>query len=416
MDYFTNRLFRPALFAFSILLCLGSLVRTADAAEVCTGTQGPMTDGSGNTCTSFITTLGTASASAGSTGGNDSTATSTATLSGTATSTADFDSTATSTATNSGTATATASNFSTATSTADTSGTATSTASNHDTAEAFATLSGTATATATLAGSVVCVFATNSGTATGGDTFGGTCSGDAVVVSSTPGDSCGVAAGTPCAGAEGTPTAILGSEGAYLLSYYDVSTGFDASAGGYGGAGHSGGVGDALLRIVNAGNYETGGGPATGDVCANIYVFNDIQEMEECCQCDLSADSLRTLSVINDLLKNPFTGAESTEAGVIKIIGVAPSLQSAGPSPASKCHDSTINPLPNLAEGLHAWLNHTEQMGISAAPFGFVTSTSVEAFSHSRLDSGELSSLYDECAFINEHGSGRGICTCGFGD
>ena len=209
--------------------------------------------------------------------------------------------------------------------------------------------------------------------------------------------------------------AIVQSDGAYLLSYYDVSTGFDASAGGYGGAGSSGGVGDALLRIVNAGNYETGGGPASGDVCANIYVFNDIQELEECCQCDLSADSLRTLSVINDLLKNPFTGKESTEAGVIKIIGVKPLAQSETP-PFSRCYDSTVNPLPFLAGGLHAWLNHTEQMGISAAPYGFVTSTSVEEFEHSRLDSGELASLYDQCDFINEHGSGRGICTCGLGD
>ena len=54
---------------------------------------------------------------------------------------------------------------------------------------------------------------------------------------------------------------IQGSEGAYLLSYYDTSTAFGKSEGGYGGAGHSGGSGDALLRIVNAGNYEvTGGG------------------------------------------------------------------------------------------------------------------------------------------------------------
>ena len=172
-------------------------------------------------------------------------------------------------------------------------------------------------------------------------------------------------------------------DGVYLLSYYDVSTGFDASAGGYGGAGSSGGVGDALLRIVNAGNFEVATGgcsghridklPRSGDVCANIYVFNDIQEMEECCQCNLSANSLRTISVINDLLKNPFTGSESTEAGVIKILGVRPLTQ----GPPSVCNHSTTVPL-RLADGLHAWVNHTEQMGISAPPFGFVTSTSVE--------------------------------------
>ena len=49
-------------------------------------------------------------------------------------------------------------------------------------------------------------------------------------------------------------------------------------------------------------------------------------------------------------------------------------------------------------------------------PFGFVTSTSVEEFQHSALDSGELTQLYNECAFINAHGSGHGICRCGLGD
>ena len=27
------------------------------------------------------------------------------------------------------------------------------------------------------------------------------------------------------------------------------------------------------------------------NLCAYIFVFNDVQEMQECCQCDLSADS-----------------------------------------------------------------------------------------------------------------------------
>ena len=78
-----------------------------------------------------------------------------------------------------------------------------------------------------------------------------------------------------------TPTP---TEGAYHLSYYDTSTAFDKSEGGYGGAGHSGGSGDALVRIVNAGNFEVDGrrligAPPSGDVCANIYVFNDVPEM-----------------------------------------------------------------------------------------------------------------------------------------
>ncbi len=218
--------------------------------------------------------------------------------------------------------------------------------------------------------------------------------------------------------------------GVYLLSYYDTSTAFGKSEGGYGGAGHSGGAGDALLRIVNSGNFGVlapamddtlaalpplPDGALSGDVCANIYVFNDVQEMQECCQCDLSANSLRTLSVISDLTSNPLISKESTEAGVIKILGVVPASQ----GPPSVCKNSATVPFP-LAHGIHAWINHTESMASNQAtatpPFGFVTSTSVEEFQFARLDAGEFEQLFTECQFINLHGSGHGICTCGFGD
>ena len=203
---------------------------------------------------------------------------------------------------------------------------------------------------------------------------------------------------------------LANSDGAYLLSYYDVSTHFDKSEGGYGGPGHSGGSGDALVHIVNAGNFTN---PAlNGDICANIYVFNDVQEMQECCSCDLSPNALLTLSTINNFTSNPLISSESLEAGVIKIVGVPP--QSVGPGETSICPTSETFPTPE--EGLHAWTNHTESMASNQAgftpPFGFVTSTSVEEFRHSELDAGELSTLYSECAFINAHGSGHGICTC----
>ena len=189
-----------------------------------------------------------------------------------------------------------------------------------------------------------------------------------------------------------------GTEGSYLLSYYDVSTAFDKSEGGYGGPGHSGGAGDALVHIVNAGNFE---GEPEGGLFAVIAVFNDVQEMQECCVCPLTPNSMLTISVIADLTSNPLITAESTEAGVIKILGFSSFID-------------------HLAEGLHAWISHTESMASNHAsftpPFGFVTSTSVEEFADSKIDDGEGNSLRDQCEFIFAHGSGHGICTCGFGD
>src|ERR1035437_2526512 len=216
------------------------------------------------------------------------------------------------------------------------------------------------------------------------------------------------ASGVPAGGDPIIP--IRGSEGSYLLSYYDVSTAFDKSEGGYGGPGHSGGAGDALLRIVNAGNFTN---PAlNGDICANIYVFNDVQEMQECCSCDLSPNALVTRSTISDLTSNPLISSESLEAGVIKIVGVPP--QSVGPGETSICPTSETFPIPE--EGLHAWINHTESMASNQAgftpPWGFVPKTSVEEFGDSKIDTGELNNLFTQCKFINQHGSGHGICKC----
>ena len=206
-----------------------------------------------------------------------------------------------------------------------------------------------------------------------------------------------------------------GGEDAYKLSYYDVATAFVPSAGGYGGAGQSGGTGDALLRIVDAGNFEAASG--TGDVCANIYVYNDVQEQQECCSCPLTANSLLTFSVINNLTSNPFNPFESLSAGVIKIVGSSGACGNA-------CTATTAATTYTIAGGLHEWINHTETMASNQKGFtpsyGFVTSTSVEEFTDSGLDSGELASLQSGCAAINDankHASECiGICKCGIGD
>jgi hypothetical protein len=211
----------------------------------------------------------------------------------------------------------------------------------------------------------------------------------------------------------------------YSLSYYDVSTAFDPSAGGYGGPGNSGGTGDALLRVVDSGNFVAEYvGATAGDLCANIYVFNDIQEQMECCSCPLTANSLMTFSVINNLTSNPFNPKESLEAGVIKIVGsaiIAPGVtESCSNSPTA----TTAAGKFEIAGGLHAWLNHTETMASNQAgfkpPFGFITSTSVDEFTPAGLDAGERAHLQAGCAAIdnaNIFGSQAiGICKCGLGD
>jgi hypothetical protein len=210
------------------------------------------------------------------------------------------------------------------------------------------------------------------------------------------------------------------SEGPYLLSYFDVATAFVPSVGGYGGPGNSGGTGDALLRIVNDGATGSGG------ICANIYVFNDVQELQECCACPLTPNSLLTFSVINDLTSNPLNQQESLSAGVIKILGsTGTDTAHCSNQPGAVTAAQVGGAGEPLASGLHAWINHTETMASNQAgfnpPFGFVTSTSVTDVQYGILSAGELvNELQAGCAAINaaDHTGTQaiGICKCGLGD
>ncbi len=220
----------------------------------------------------------------------------------------------------------------------------------------------------------------------------------------------------------------------YRLTYFDVATAFQPSVGGFGGPGHSGGTGDALLRIVNDGSGGTLGAAVDGttapaaladavaDVCANIYVYNDVQEQQECCSCPLTPNSLLTFSVISDLTSNPLNPKESLSAGVIKIVGSTP----ADPADCSNTPGAvTAATFTTESGGLHAWINHTETMASNQAgfnpPFGFVTSTSVVSLDTAILSPSELANeLQLGCTFINDTDQGGseaiGICRCGLGD
>ncbi|MGO9454412.1 MAG: hypothetical protein ACLQDV_25690 [Candidatus Binataceae bacterium] len=232
----------------------------------------------------------------------------------------------------------------------------------------------------------------------------------------------------------GTKKAYAAERGSiYILTYYDVATAFQATVGGYGGPGSSGGTGDALLRIVNDGS---GGilltpdpttlapdAPLPGNVCANIYVYNDVQEQQECCSCPLTPNSLQTFSVIKNLTSNPFNPKESLSAGVIKIVGSVPADPAHCNNTVGAVTAATFG--TNVSPGLHAWINHTETMASNQAgftpPFGFVTSTSVTSLDSGLLTLGELTNeLQGGCAAINEadvHASEAiGICQCGLGD
>jgi hypothetical protein len=151
---------------------------------------------------------------------------------------------------------------------------------------------------------------------------------------------------------------------------------------------HTAGAGDATVRLTNP-------GVAGGNLCAAIYVFDQDQQLSECCGCVVSPDGLRTLSVNTDLTGNPLTGVKST-TGVVKIVSADPSL-------TSSCDPTAITPDASIV----AWSTNIQKQTVSAF---VITETS---FQLGPLGDSELAALQNQCSFASTLGSGNGVCSCG---
>jgi hypothetical protein len=148
---------------------------------------------------------------------------------------------------------------------------------------------------------------------------------------------------------------------------------------------------DATVRIDNP-------GLTYGNLCAMIYVFDNDQQMTECCGCVETHNGLRTISVRKNLTANPLTGVISNN-GVVKIVSAAVNNSPCDPT-------ANVSPKANL----RAWATHIQNPVGTAYP---ITETE---FSDSTLGATELANLQAQCAFIGILGSGHGLCTCGLGD
>lgn len=159
------------------------------------------------------------------------------------------------------------------------------------------------------------------------------------------------------------------------------------------------GVPDSTLRIVNDGGASTGEveGQPNGTLWAAIYVFDDSQEMQECCSCEVSADGLLSESVNNELLANPITG-KVNHVGVIKVI-------------SSKNNNPTNNAPAAGLRGTMSWdiETNTADVGSRAVNAYLVLE---HPLADSNLVSAEQTALQDSCGFAITLGSGTGTCSC----
>jgi hypothetical protein len=146
---------------------------------------------------------------------------------------------------------------------------------------------------------------------------------------------------------------------------------------------------DGTLRLVNPGFVP-------GNTCAMIYVFDDKQELNECCGCNISDSGLLTLSLLNDLTASPLNG-EQPAAGTIQIVPATP--QGGICNAASTNPNSLILGWETNVQGASSYYQLTE------APLTIVP-----------INSSQAQNLANLCSAMQQLGSGSGTCTCGTGD
>jgi hypothetical protein len=150
---------------------------------------------------------------------------------------------------------------------------------------------------------------------------------------------------------------------------------------------------DETIRIVNPGIQSTAS--ALPDLCANIYVFDAGQELEECCSCDVTANATLALSVAA-LTANPGNGVPFDSGTVVVIPGTLPST--------GFCDASN----PNAAPDLEVWGTHLAP-GVNRA--GAVYAAVAETRSPDlTLAGSEETDLATVCGYIETNDSGTGIC------
>lgn len=197
----------------------------------------------------------------------------------------------------------------------------------------------------------------------------------------------------PGAGAAGVQNAST-----YSVGYFD--TGESLTDNGSGG-------GDNVVKLINP-------TAANGNLCAMIYVFDDDEELGECCGCPLSPNKLLSLSVQTDLTSNWEGNANDFENGVIKIISAVP---------------NNIDPLPPgfptcfEAAGCNGGCDPTMTYQQTAALDGSIVRasrsidvagvTETNMFAEGAPDSTELTNLITTCGGFVRNSSGFGICDCG---
>ena len=151
---------------------------------------------------------------------------------------------------------------------------------------------------------------------------------------------------------------------------------------------------EQIIRVVNVGLNGTPLTSPVGDICANYYVFDNVQEMAACCSCRITPDEYRAARVGADLTSNPLTPI-IPKYGVIKIVT----------TPYTGSCDARNSLAGANADLARLWATHLQVTG------GSTSLTETEKLP-STLSAAEASFLPNACMFVQYLGTGFGTCKC----
>jgi len=224
--------------------------------------------------------------------------------------------------------------------------------------------------------------------------------------------------------------------GQVLWSYYETSSPLSLCSTDTLGIPESGcdnaGNGDNIIRVINpTGSADPSLSGTENPVCAMIYVFDDDEEMGECCGCPISSAGLVTFSVENQLISNWTTGLPNPGVGAIAIVAapqngaIIPSNFSSGTSNGQGCVlgqslacnfgcDPTNSPGYTIttANNLFASITHNQTVTTNTVGTNISGLTEVGFFDDAGGDGTNLTYLAHQCGAAVGNGSGKGHCTC----
>jgi hypothetical protein len=173
------------------------------------------------------------------------------------------------------------------------------------------------------------------------------------------------------------------AQGTYFVDYYS-NNGVD-------------GRGNQSIGFINVGVNGTPLTSPVGDICANVYVFDNSQEMAACCACRITPNEFAAANVLKELTNNTVTGVIPA-FGVIKV----------ATTPAGGSCDPTAPLLGADASLAQVFGTHKQVTGEAT----LFTETQKRS---SPLSAAEAGFLPLACSFARYLGSGFGVCSCGTG-